>query len=386
MTWSMTATAGSPWPSPGQEGAVPLGHLPAWSRDPLALLADGARMAPVFQVRLWRRLLVGYRPDWNRLLLGDLDTFRSGGSLSQLSPYLRGGVVALEAPGHRGQRSLMNPAFHRRAVADAFPDLFTDIVARSLPSGDFDAVQWSADVVRQMLAKAFFGPAFPPAVLRSFLAPLNRGFPAPLLPRPIRIPRMTRAVRAELAAPTPGTLGEMFATLPNGVEEARVAIAAGFDTTCHTMAFALWELAGRPELNSPGAEVNVVKEALRLYPSGWIGSRVAHRDVEVDGRVIPCGQHVLYSPYLTHRDPDLWPDPGTFRPDRFEQALPAWGYLPFAAGERSCLGAALASAMLEAAIGGFAGQELSRIGGDARPSGVVTLTPRGRIVLRAEPV
>lgn len=385
MNRTVMEAAETAWPSPDQEGARLLGHLPRWSRDPLALLSDGARLAPVFQVRLWRALVVGYRPDWNRLLLSNLDTFRSAGSLSQLSHYLRGGVVALDAPDHRGQRALLNPAFHRRAVAHTFPGQFADIVARSLPSGVFDAVQWSADVVRRMLSQAFFGSVFPAAVLRSFLAPLNQGFPGPLLPRPIRIPRMERAIRAHLSDPAPGTLAEAFATVPNGVEEARVAIAAGFDTTCHTMAFALWELAGRRELNAPERTAGVVKESLRLYPSGWIGSRVAARDVDVDGRRIPAGRHVLYSPYLTHRDPDLWPHPTTFRPERFEEPIPAWGYLPFAAGERSCLGAALASAMLEAAIGGFVDRQLSRSGGDPRPAGVVTLTPRGRIFLRAGP-
>ncbi len=40
----------------------------------------------MFSLRLWRKALVGYRPDWNRLVLGDLDGFRSRRSLSQLSP------------------------------------------------------------------------------------------------------------------------------------------------------------------------------------------------------------------------------------------------------------------------------------------------------------
>ena len=90
---------------------------------------------------------------------------------------------------------------------------------------------------------------------------------------------------------------------------------------------------------------------------------------------------MLYSPYLTHRDPELWPRPTAFLPERFDAALPAWGYLPFGAGERSCLGAALATSMLEAAIGGFLGTQLRRVAGDPRPAGVVTLTPRGPLLL-----
>jgi cytochrome P450 len=69
------------------------------------------------------------------------------------------------------------------------------------------------------------------------------------------------------------------------------------------LAFALWELAARPELNDPTLTAAVVREAQRLYPAGWIGSRVTARPVEVDGGHIPPGRMVLYSPYLTHRDP-----------------------------------------------------------------------------------
>ena len=126
--------------------------------------------------------------------------------------------------------------------------------------------------------------------------------PQPLLRRPFRVRRMERALRQAFADPDPSTLSPLFASLPGGVEEARVAVAAAYDTTAHAMAFALWELAARPELNVPDAAAGVVHEALRLYPSGWIGSRVATEDTEFDGYPIPAGRLVLYSPYLTHRE------------------------------------------------------------------------------------
>jgi cytochrome P450 len=91
---------------------------------------------------------------------------------------------------------------------------------------------------------------------------------------------------------------------------------------------------------------------------------------------------VLYSPYLTHRSPELWTDPLAFRPERFSGPVPAWGYIPFSAGERTCLGAALATSMLRAAIGAFAGSTLCRVSGDGRPRGSLTLTPRGPMILR----
>jgi cytochrome P450 len=48
---------------------------------------------------------------------------------------------------------------------------------------------------------------------------------------------------------------------------------------------------------------------------------------------------VLYSPYLTHRDPASWTDPYAFRPERFDDGIAAWSYLPLSAGRRTCLGA-----------------------------------------------
>ncbi len=71
----------------------------------------------MFRLRLWRPVLVGYRPDWNRTVLGDLDTFRSRGSLSSLTPYLAGSVLHLDAPGHDTRRRRLNPHFHSRTLA-----------------------------------------------------------------------------------------------------------------------------------------------------------------------------------------------------------------------------------------------------------------------------
>jgi cytochrome P450 len=366
---------------PSPRTKPPWGHLSRWTGDPLGLLEEGGQLGPLFALRLWRPAIVGYTPDWNRFVLGDLVGFRSRGSLSQLSPYLSAGLVATDAPAHRARRAEMNPAFHRKQVTRQFAEAFAAQSAKQLPAGEFDVVAWSSSLIRLFIEDAFLGSGFPRPVLDSFLAPLDLPMPGPLLRRPIRIRRMNRALTAAFGQPEPGTLAPMFAALPGGLEEARVAVAAAYDTTAHALAFALWELAARPDLNDPAATSMVVDEALRLYPSGWIGSRVATADTSFAGHEIPAGRMVLYSPYLTHRSAELWPDPLAFRPERFNDPLPAWGYIPFAAGERTCLGSALATTMLRAAVGAFAGSGLRRISGDGRPRGGLTLTPRGPLIL-----
>jgi cytochrome P450 len=209
--------------------------------------------------------------------------------------------------------------------------------------------------------------------------------PGPLIPRPVRIRRMQRELVRTFADPDPGTLAPLFAGLSNGAEEARVALAAAYDTTAHALAFGLWELAAQPQFNDPSMTGDIVSETLRLYPSGWIGSRVNVSEIEFGGQPIPAGMLVLYSPYLTHRSPDLWDDPLMFRPERFIDPLPAWGYLPFSAGERTCLGAAMATLMLRSAVGAFANSTLRRVKGDGRPRGSLTMTPRGPLILARTP-
>lgn len=368
---------------PRRSGSRPFSDLKRWTSDPLRLLEEGAARGPVFDLRLWRRVTVGSSPEWNRAVLGDLDTFRSKGSLSQLSPYLSAGVVSQDNPGHRARRAQLNPTFHRRAVTTAFATSFGDLVRDSLPVGEFDTNRWASQVVLSMLTRAFFGHTFPRPVLESFVAPLDSPMPGPLLRRPLRIRTMDAALRSAFVAPETGSLAELFAAIDGGVDEARVVFAAAYDTTAHSLAFALWELAARPDLNEPEHTARVVEETLRLYPSGWIGSRICTTDTVVEGVAIPAGRMVLYSPYLTHRS-DLWPDAESFRPERFDDPTPAWGYIPFSAGERTCLGAGLATLMLRSAVSAFAGADLGRVAGDGAIRGGLTLGPAGPLRLRRD--
>ncbi|NUO56116.1 MAG: cytochrome P450 [Hamadaea sp.] len=356
-----------------------IGDLWRWTRDPIPLLTERAATAPVFELRLWRRGIVGYRPEWNRAVLGDLAAFRAAGSLSGLTPYLSGGVVHADVPEHDERRRVLNPHFHNRSLA-ALLGRLDEVAARYAPPAEFEALEWAADVVRRLLNAAFFGGRVPDRLLRSFLVPLHRPMPHPLLPRPRLFRRVDEHIAAVLADPPPGTLAAALTGLPDAVEEIRVALAAGYDTTTHSLAWAAWQLAGAPEWRTPDALPAVLDEVLRLYPAGWIGSRVAAADVSVAGADIPAGTLVLYSPYLTHRDPELWPDPGAFRPERFTAtgpARPAWGFLPFSAGRRTCLGAHLARAMLGAALRPCLTGRLSQVSGDPTPQAGLTLRPRG---------
>ena len=86
----------------------------------------------------------------------------------------------------------------------------------------------------------------------------------------------------------------------------------------------------------------VIKETLRLYPAAWFGPRRAVKTFELHGHKIPAGTNVAYSAWMTHRLPDLWPNPDAFDPDRFTpekiKLLQAGAYVPFGRGPRLCIG------------------------------------------------
>jgi hypothetical protein len=62
----------------------------------------------------------------------------------------------------------------------------------------------------------------------------------------------------------------------------------------------------------------VIEEAMRLFPPVPFIARRAKENDTVTGYPVRKGELVFVAPWLTHRHPDLWPDPLTFKPERSE--------------------------------------------------------------------
>lgn len=133
----------------------------------------------------------------------------------------------------------------------------------------------------------------------------------------------------------------------------------------------------------------IVQEVLRLYPPAWIATRIVTADTVLGGQAIACGTTMVISPYLLQRKPELFPDPASFRPERWEgqeggrrkdDPLFAW-----AGGARRCIGEGFAlteTVLILALIGSR--WRMDDVAGKAKPSVGAVIVPRGtRVKLAA---
>ncbi|KAJ9521287.1 hypothetical protein QJQ45_023003 [Haematococcus lacustris] len=155
-------------------------------------------------------------------------------------------------------------------------------------------------------------------------------------------------------------------------DEVMTMVTAGHETSANVLAWAMYQLALHPEavhqavaevqaVCGPGPEAvqphhlpklryleAVLQETLRLHPPVWAFDRQAAQQDELPGGVqIVQGSYILLSPYALHRQPDLFPEPDAFKPERFLEggsaaALPRFQYIPFGGGGRSCIGSTFA--------------------------------------------
>jgi cytochrome P450 len=126
----------------------------------------------------------------------------------------------------------------------------------------------------------------------------------------------------------------------------------------------------------------IVEESLRLYPLTHTFSRQAMRDDEILGRRVRARTTILISPWLLHRRPSIWNAPERFDPERFAPPAAAkrarYSYIPFGAGQRICLGMALAMAETTLVLAMLAQRYRLRLcrGHIVDAQGLITLRPR----------
>ncbi len=106
----------------------------------------------------------------------------------------------------------------------------------------------------------------------------------------------------------------------------------------HGAAPTVEQLASLPLLDA------VIKESMRLLPPAIQGGRISVAPFEMGPYQFPAGTKVMYSEYITHHLPELYPQPERFSPERWRTIAPSpYEYLPFLGGPRMCIGSAFAT-------------------------------------------
>jgi len=136
-------------------------------------------------------------------------------------------------------------------------------------------------------------------------------------------------------------------------DELLTLLVAGHETTATSLAWAVERLTRHPEKLArlrqeveAGSEeylTATIQETLRLRPVISIVIRRLTEPVEIGGYELPAGVSVTPSIYLVHRNPEIYPEPDAFKPERFLDNPPGtYTWIPFGGGVRRCLGAAFA--------------------------------------------
>uniref|UniRef100_A0A8C6DN12 Cytochrome P450 3A n=1 Tax=Moschus moschiferus TaxID=68415 RepID=A0A8C6DN12_MOSMO len=161
------------------------------------------------------------------------------------------------------------------------------------------------------------------------------------------------------------------------VAQSIIFIFGGYETTSTSLSFIIYELATHPDVQQklqeeidatfpnkapPTYDVlaqmeyldMVVNETLRMFPIAIRLERFCKKDVEIHGVSIPKGTAAIVPISVLHKDPEFWPEPEEFRPERFSKknkdSINPYVYLPFGIGPRSCIGMRFAIMNMKLAV------------------------------------
>jgi cytochrome P450 len=326
------------------------------------------------------------------------DVLHPGEGSRILEPLIgRNSVILLDEDAHLEQRRLLLPAFHGERMLRVM-GLMEELAERevaSWPCGEPVALHPRLQrVTLEIILRVVFGLEEGAALdrLRDLLTEVLAFTESPLsvLPPMMRVlgwmPRLRRFTaqlretdalifslieerRAEMAGEGDASdRDDVLAMLlaarhadgsPMSQQELRdelmTALVAGHETTASQLGWALERLAREPAVRARlAAEIDegqsdvylgaTITETLRLRPVlPNAEPRLTTREVQIGGVRYPPGVVLMASAFLIHHDPQIYPDPYAFRPERFLDSAPGtYTWIPFGGGRRRCLGASFA--------------------------------------------
>ena len=389
-------------PPPGPRGHPLIGSLPEFRRDILGFLTQCAREygdVVAFRVFHIRCCLVNHPDLIEQVLVREQDRTIKNWDARQLKVALGDGLLTNEGDAWRGQRRLIQPAFHNDAIR-RYAEIMVRNTGRMLASWrDGEVRDLQADlmaVTLEIVAEALFGVDLAPQsrligpalgdVMEWFERVFTGGLPLPLwIPTPANL-KMRRAIgrfdalvssfiRQRRASPVHGS--DLLTSLLAATDEAGAGMTdrqlrdevmtlllAGHETTALALSWALYLVGQHPEVEAKlmgeidtvlgdrvptaddvfrlGYARQVMQEAMRLYPPAWGIGREARAPIELGDFVVHPGTQIFLVQWVTHRDPRFFPEPERFLPERWEpeaeRRIPKYAYFPFGGGPRYCVG------------------------------------------------
>jgi cytochrome P450 len=319
----------------------------------------------------------------DHILRENWQNYKKGDSTKRIGFLLGKGLMVSEGDFWKQQRRLVQPSFHTDMVAAAvgiMRSVNSALLEKwMLAAREKTCINVTRDVsaaVLEITLRYLFGADYS-KVMAHFEILSNeptRDLRFMQLFRPLRnIVTQIILERRESQRVTTDVLGMLMSArdresgqaMPDGqiVSEMMTLIVAGHETTASTLAWVWHLLSEHPQADEKlSAELQdvsvdatcwedlsrfvytkqVIEEAMRLYPPGWLLIRKALKDDCLGSYFVPAGTEVYISPYLIQHNPSLWIQPDEFNPDRFTSQDMHRGQppatVPFSAGPRKCIG------------------------------------------------
>lgn len=349
------------------------------------------------------KYVFAFGPAYNFHLLSQPALFEAGkGSLLKMPKDTAWGriqyynLLNMNGEHHKQQRRLMLPAFHKRQVGQYRDDmamLTQCMLDRWQSLSEIKLHAEMRKLTQRITVKTLFGLDDEQEIDRvgGLLQQLNSSQALLLITPFIDVPGMPYHRTLKLAGQLESFIRSMIGRKRSGSEDNDVLAAlvhahdedgtalsddelighafllyvAGHATTSNALTWTIFllhqhpcilsdlldELDGTLHGGAPSFEQlqrlslldGVIKESLRLLPPTPTSMRIAASACELGGYALPKGSTIFYSPFITHRLPELYEEPDCFKPQRWATlSRSPYEYLPFAAGVHRCIGAEFA--------------------------------------------
>lgn len=343
------------------------------------------------------RYVFAFGPELNREILTSSDTFEISSALlkvpkhNELGQLFYHNLSLMKGEQHKQHRRLMQPAFHHQQIRYYETSIWheTRHIAKEWEHRSIIDLNLEMKNLTQRIAmKTLFGLTdekqiealgkhvhqLTQSILWVTLVPIH--FPFTPYWKALKQARIIQTIlnsliehkRKEVEAT------DVFASLVQAHDEDGTALTdselighaftlfvAGHETTANALSWTIFLLQQHPQAMTRVIEEidglqtdedittyvrststyleRAIKESLRLLPPASIGVRVTHSACQLSNYHIPANTQIFYSPYITHRLPELYEDPHRFKPERWGGIKPSpYEYIPFSAGPHMCIG------------------------------------------------